>query len=260
MLVGANVIGTWCTVVFDQYFTSPTLFMVLHYLKVKAVGTCQTNRRGWPAQQIDAEEQRRGKKVSEPGDAIFKHEVGKSGELSWVMTAVEWFDKNNVHLLSNYHDDTELEYEMRKKGTTDALVINQPLIRKVYTDHKVGVDVVDQTDAALVSNHGSKTTPWHRPHDAYVNTCFNLTLKHYSLVIKQFGSPAQKKALKKLHHNTAEARWQLIEQLTEDARFGTENPNVTNLNRGAGLKPPASPHRSRHSAHLTTARTGLAGT
>ena len=137
LLAGAAVIGTWCTVVFDQYFTSPTLFIVLHYLKVKAIGTCQANRRGWPAAQIDAEEQRRGKKVSEPGDAIFVHDVGKRGAVSWTLTAVQWFDKNVVHLLSNCSDNTELDYEMKKKGTKDAVVTKQPKLRQFYCDHKV---------------------------------------------------------------------------------------------------------------------------
>jgi len=244
LLVGAGVLGTWCTVIFDQYFTSPTLFILLHYLKVKAIGTCQTNRRGWPSNQIKAEEHRRGKKVSQPGDAVFVHEVATcctNTALSWVLTAVKWYDKNEVHILSNCSTDEEVEYEMKQKGQVDAVMTKQPVMRRIYTSNKVGVDVIDQTDAALISNHGSKSTPWHRPHDAYVNTAFNLTFKHYALTITQFGSSAQKAELKSLLHDTTEARWQLIEQLTEDARFGTENPQVSNLNRGAGLKPAPSP-------------------
>ena len=43
-------------------------------------------------------------------------------------------------------------------------------MRRMYTDNKVGVGVVDQKDAALMTQHGSKRTPWHRVHDAYLNT------------------------------------------------------------------------------------------
>ena len=150
LLVGAGVLGTWCTVIFDQYFTSPTLFILLHYLKVKAIGTCQTNRRGWPSNQIKAEEHRRGKKVSQPGDAVFVHEVATcctNTALSWVLTAVKWYDKNEVHILSNCSTDEEVEYEMKQKGQVDAVMTKQPVMRKIYTSNKVGVDVIDQTDA-----------------------------------------------------------------------------------------------------------------
>ena len=74
LLVGAGALGTWCTIVMDQYFTSPTLLLVLTYLKVFCIGTCQTNRRGWPATQIAETEASIGK-VSKPGDVVFKHEV-----------------------------------------------------------------------------------------------------------------------------------------------------------------------------------------
>ena len=85
LLSGAGVFGTWCTVVVDQYFTSPTLMIVLTWLKVFCIGTCQANRRGWPGTQMAEQEEKTGK-VKAPGDLIFKHEVGSHGKLSWVMT------------------------------------------------------------------------------------------------------------------------------------------------------------------------------
>jgi hypothetical protein len=49
-----------------------------------------------------------------------------------------------------------------------------------------------------------------------------------ALVIAEFGSDAQKEELKKLRHDSVEARWLLVEQLTEDAWFGTDKPAVSN--------------------------------
>eukprot|EP00326_Haptolina_ericina_P001964 CAMPEP_0181218512 /NCGR_PEP_ID=MMETSP1096-20121128/27736_1 /TAXON_ID=156174 ORGANISM="Chrysochromulina ericina, Strain CCMP281" /NCGR_SAMPLE_ID=MMETSP1096 /ASSEMBLY_ACC=CAM_ASM_000453 /LENGTH=220 /DNA_ID=CAMNT_0023310739 /DNA_START=264 /DNA_END=926 /DNA_ORIENTATION=- len=59
-----------------------------------------------------------------------------------------------------------------------------------------------------------------------------LALEHYALVIEAYGSAEQRKHLKRLRHNAVEARWELIEQLTKDAHFGVENPNVSQLQRG----------------------------
>ena len=190
LLTGAGVFGTLCTVVVDQYFTSPTLMIVLTYLKVKCIGTCQASRRGWPSSQISETEETDGK-VKAPGDTIFKHEVGKRGLLYWVMTAIQWCDKNVVHLLTNCTAAEIMEHLMKKKGQEEAVVITQPVSRKIYCEHKVGVDVIDQRDAALVTDHGSKVNPWHRPHDAYVNTAFNLALEHYAMVVSEFGTPEQ---------------------------------------------------------------------
>ena len=53
---------------------------------------------------------------------------------------------------------------------------------QVYTDNKVGVDVVDQKDAARITDHGSKKTPWHRVHDSIVNTAANLAFEHEGML------------------------------------------------------------------------------
>ena len=92
--------------------------------------------------------------------------------------------------------------------------------------------MIDQKDAAVITDHGSKLTPWHRVHDSYVNTAHTLALEHYKLVIAEFGSAAQKEELRKLEHDSVEMRWRLLEQLTEDISFGTANPNISNLQHG----------------------------
>jgi len=241
LLVGAGALGTWCTIVMDQYFTSPTLLLVLTYLKVFCIGTCQTNRRGWPATQIAETEASIGK-VSKPGDVVFKHEVGSQGAIKWAMTALKWFDKNQVHIATNCTADETEEYLMKKKGEVDALETEQPTARKLYCQHKVGVDVVDQTDASNINDHGSKKNPWIRPHDAYVNTAMNLAFDHYAMVIEEYGDEKQERKLKRLRVDAHEARWELLEQLTENAKFGVERPvissQVSNLRRGGGRGKP----------------------
>ena len=78
-----------------------------------------------------------------------------------------------------------------------------------------------------MTDHGSKVNPWHRPHDAYVNTSFNLALEHYAMVISEFGDIEQKAHLKKLRHDAVEARWELLELLTKDAKFGPKGVCTT---------------------------------
>ena len=165
-----------------------------------------------------------GKTVSKPGDTVFKHETGvikyNNKELRYFMTAVLWYDKNLVSLLSTRHDNTIIKYMMKKKGQKDAVETTQPLLRDYYNKNKVGVDVVDQRNASVSNDHGSKLTPWHRVHDFFANTAMTLAFEHYKIVINSMGTPEQKQDLKRKIHNADEARWQLIEELTRDAQFG----------------------------------------
>ena len=41
--------------------------------------------------------------------------------------------------------------------------------------------------------------------------------------------------MKRLRHDAIEARWELLEQLTEDAFFGTESPVFTARSTGANV-------------------------
>ena len=161
----------------------------------------------------------------------------------YFMTAVLWYDKNLVSLLSTRHDDTEILYNMKKKGTKDAVVTKQPKLRQFYCDHKVafcprhspallhsftqqpppcevGVDVMDQRNANLANDHSSKLTPWHRVHDFFINMAFTMAYEHFKVVITAKGTPTQQDHLKKLINKSDEARWLLLEQLTENAKFG----------------------------------------
>jgi len=178
---------TWVTVIVDQYFTSVTLMIVLFFLGMFGIGACQQNRRAWPATQIEAYEAEHGK-IKEPGEVLFLFEVGVRGAIKWALASCKWFDKNEVRLLANCDEGEEIDYAMRKKGRQESLETTQPKVRKTYSDHKVGVDVIDQKDAALITDHGSKRTPWHRVHDAYCNTAMTLALEHYALVIAKYGS------------------------------------------------------------------------
>ena len=73
--------------------------------------------------------------------------------------------------------NSELGAAIDQRWRQEALETSQPKMRKTYSDHKVGVDVVDQKDAALITDHGSKKTPWQRVDDAYTNTAMNLAFE-----------------------------------------------------------------------------------
>ena len=217
---GARVFGTWTTIAMDQAFTSPSLAMIGCWLKFLVVGTCRTMRRAWPTTQF-AEVQKQNGKVVKPGDTAFLHHVGEisHGEkkTSFFMTACMWYDKNVVHMLSNRHDAKELPYAMKHKGRAEALDTTQPALRAFYTSHKVGVDVIDQQDAAAITSHRTRRSPWHRVHDAYCNTAMTLAVQHYRVVIQNHGTDEQKKKLKRLSSN--ELRWRLLEDLVKGSRL-----------------------------------------
>ena len=46
--LGLSIIDKYHIIAFDQYFSSPILFALLFNIGIYAVGTCQTNRRGFP--------------------------------------------------------------------------------------------------------------------------------------------------------------------------------------------------------------------
>ena len=76
-------------------------------------------------------------------------------------------NRPRMRAMTNAEAGEEIDYQMRKKGSKDAVDSSQPLMRRKYTDNKVGVDVNDQKDAALITDHGSKRTPWHRVADSF---------------------------------------------------------------------------------------------
>jgi len=128
LCVGAGLKGKWCTVYFDQYFTSPSLFMALHALGIYACGTVQTSRRGYPTAQFDALQEAHGS-VSVPGASYFLFEAGSTGtdpaRLFWQLCACLWFDKNLVKFLSTRDNELTIGYAMKKKGVTDAIDTTQ---------------------------------------------------------------------------------------------------------------------------------------
>lgn len=230
LLKGAGGLGHWVTVAMDQAFTSPMLAMVGCWEKFLVVGTARCNRRAWPAEQFAAAE-KAGKKIENPGDVCFLHDVGEiaNGErkAKYFMTACTWYDKNVVRLLSNRHGGDEEEYLMKHKGQKDKVETKQPEMRKFYNAHKVGVDVIDQRDAAAITGHRARRSPWHRVHDAYANTAMTLAFEHYKVVVRDYGSEQQQKLLHNMSAN--EARWRLLEQLSKGAKFGTCPPTQAAL-------------------------------
>ena len=56
--------------------------------------------------------------------------------------------------------------------------------------------------------------------DFFINMAFTMAYEHFKVVIKEKGTPVQQDDLKKLINKSHEARWLLLEQLTENAKFG----------------------------------------
>jgi len=108
----------------------------------------------------------------------------------------------------------------------------QPKLRKRYTDNKGGVDGIDQKEAASITQHGSKVSPWHRVHDDAMAKVWTLTLEHYQQVMIEFGSKEQKERQVKDFHNTSKVRKTLFGQITEGSGFGSLAHGAANLNRG----------------------------
>ena len=249
----AAVAGTWCTISFDQAFPAPALFMVLYLLKVYAVGTCQQNRRGFPSQQMLALHKANGgfKQFKVVGSVVHLFHVVRIGGIIFTLTALQWFDRNIVTMLSNKHGDTMLEYRFKAKGEVEPLESVQPEMREEYNDTNNGVDLRDQSNAAYINPHGCKFTIWHRMHDHYANQAMGLADTHYRLVIEAHGSLEQKERVNGKDRNWHNAmtrvggqrsddlRWELLDALADKCQLGsTTDPRVTNLRAGS---PPTVP-------------------
>ena len=111
----------------DRGYTSPILFHHLALMGVGANGTCQTNRKGFPANLI--------KKKSEQGHWTWLRAAS--------LLAVRWFDSNQNYFLSNFHySDREV---VQRCGENGARVdVRATTMVRDYNLFMNGVDVLDQ--------------------------------------------------------------------------------------------------------------------
>ena len=113
----------------DNFYTSPTLFMDLEKVDTYASGTVRENRRNFP------EELKLGRR-----------QKLKRGEMSAMfcesVTAVHWFDKRDVLVLSTIYQDEEMEVNRRSGQSVDS--ISCPQIIQDYNQFMGGVNIADQ--------------------------------------------------------------------------------------------------------------------
>jgi hypothetical protein len=175
--LGLEIRGNYHVMVFDQAFSSPLLFLVLLAAGVYSVGTIQKDKRGYPADRLDA------KGVLVEGAMHFMFSPAMQG-----LTAVAWFDKSVVTFLSSYHYAASIiQYLKKKKGCREATDITQPLVRKDYNERNInGVDLIDQKGSSRLVDRRSKKTIWHRVHQHSLTTCITNALAHFELVVRAY--------------------------------------------------------------------------
>ena len=112
--LGLSIIDKYHIIAFDQYFSSPILFALLFNIGIYAVGTCQTNRRGFPQRILS------GKYKQMYGADRVTLNLGEANHAFMTgmhVSAVRWMDKKDVWLLSNYHYSPIMrDYESKKKA------------------------------------------------------------------------------------------------------------------------------------------------
>jgi hypothetical protein len=175
---GMGIEGNWHTVVFDQYFTSPILLLLLQLRGVYAVGTCQTNRRGFPKRLLMAI-LLAGGWVMGAASFLFMH--------AYRMVACRWRDKKDVWFLSTRHYcSTMAGYMKRMKGHVDEVASTMPTLRDYYNQNNNGVDIRDQMNSAYILDRQSKATIWHRVHQHWCALSVCQAQQHYKMVKQHY--------------------------------------------------------------------------
>lgn len=131
---------------FDNYFTCTRLMETLADRSILAAGTVRTNRKDLPV------ELKRNNRL-------------KKGEYLWrskgQITAYQWHDSKDVHLLSNFHDPTETVEVSRKLANGSSVAVTCPKGLAEYNMWMGGVDKFDQKRNAYTSDRRSKKS-WYR--------------------------------------------------------------------------------------------------
>lgn len=123
----------------DNWYTSPSLFSVLHTFKTNACGTARKSRVGYPSF---------GK--------VNKNEI--EFKYTTHMMAFKWHDRRDVHFLSTFHSNTMKDTENIDYKT------NTPIIKpEAIIDYNHNMGSVDKTDMLLSSlSCLRKTKKWYK--------------------------------------------------------------------------------------------------
>lgn len=120
-------LGKGYTIYMDRFYSSPQVFDFLWNEKTLAVGTCMSNRRELPKQNLI------NKKL-------------KKGEMAYMrrnhLLCLKWKDTRDVVALSTCHQATSSNVVVR--GRTGAVTKNKPDVILDYNRNKTGVDKNDQ--------------------------------------------------------------------------------------------------------------------
>lgn len=134
------------TVFFDNYFTGVPLMHKLKKLKINACGTVNPTRKFLPKLKEDSKLKR--------------------GESDWAtsdtgLSVVKWKDKRSVHVLSNFHDPTQVVDVKRKEKDGSISMVPCP---KMVVDYNMDMNCVDKFDQMKSTYEIDRKShkPWHR--------------------------------------------------------------------------------------------------
>ena len=129
--------GTFCTLLFDNFFSSPLLINKLSEENMYAIGTTRSKRKHMPKLKDDK------KMVRGETDFQFSKNV----------ICCKWFDNKPVLLLATNIEgmDGTSNVMRRTKGSATKTLVSFLNVIKIYNGSMCGVDVIDQKTAAYRS-------------------------------------------------------------------------------------------------------------
>lgn len=131
---------------FDNFFTSTRLMEALKEKNILAAGTVRPNRKDLP-------------------DEIKRNNKLQKGQYIWrakgSITAYQWRDTKNVHVLSNFHHPSDTEDVVRKLSNGSSISVQCPKAVSDYNTWMGGVDKFDQRRNAYPVDRRSKKS-WYR--------------------------------------------------------------------------------------------------
>ena len=125
---------TYCTLFFDNFFSSPSLVETLYQRGIYGIGTVRKDRKHMPSMVLD--------KAMKRGDHEFQY--------SNKAISCKWFDNRAVHLLGSNVEgfDAVSVVSCRQKGAATKVNVSCPAMVKIYNHGMGGVDLMDQYTAA----------------------------------------------------------------------------------------------------------------
>ena len=133
---------TYCHVLFDNFFNSPTLIQKLYNNGLSGLGTARSDRINMPQIKKD-KEMKRGDYQSK----FYNH-----------IACVKWYDKKYVMLLGSHLEEiTSISTVQRRlKGSSSKIPVNCQNGIKLYNCKMSGVDLMNQLKSAYQLDRRSK--------------------------------------------------------------------------------------------------------